>query len=167
MAGSGSWRSASAPPGLMEIRVLRTRISMPAGMGQGLRLAPLPQARRGALGALSGAKEKPPGRRLFSFSLYRFRIPNLHGFPARFWEEFWRGSAFVSGVVTFVRGGGGLTRFPQSEGKVRIREQRRLGGSVEGSGMPVLRPDSADASTGILRTSAERSERVWLVVAMI
>jgi len=36
------------------------------------------------------------------FLLYKFRIPSSAGFTARFWRVFWRGSCFVSMLVTFV-----------------------------------------------------------------
>jgi hypothetical protein len=51
-------------------------------------------------------KQKPARGGLFFFFYPKFRIPSLDGFTARFWREFWRGSACVSAVVTFVRAAG-------------------------------------------------------------
>ncbi len=65
--------------------------------------------------------EKPARGGLFLFSIHTFSMAVLSGFTASFGRVFWRGSDFVSRAVTFVRGEGGLTRFPQKGGKVRTR----------------------------------------------
>ena len=67
----------------------------------------------------NGKSPRAAGFFLFLLSILRIAIPG--GFRARFPQEFWRGSSFVSEIVTFVRAGGGLTKFPQSGGKGQIQ----------------------------------------------
>jgi hypothetical protein len=71
-------------PGRVEFRVYDSWFRVPARIGAG-RLRPLAPGDIKAFGVLFGPKQKPPGRRLFLFSLYKFRIPSLDEFTARFW----------------------------------------------------------------------------------
>jgi hypothetical protein len=80
---------------------------------------------------------------VFLFYPSIFRIPSLDGFTAKVWQVFWRGNCFVSMLVTFVRAGGGLTRFPQTSSKADIRLR---GSQVEGNvtGSAALVPSCAE-----------------------
>ena len=64
-----------------------------------------------------GHEKSRPGGRLFSFLLYKFRIPSWSGFTARFWRVFWRGNGCVSTIVTFVMRSRYLTGFPHLGGE--------------------------------------------------